>query len=220
MDRELELFWISGSPISWRIQLTFAIFKTNYVSRRLDLSKAEQKHPSYLALNPRGKVPLLRHGKFLIRESIAILVYLNSLYPKWQLFGITSQDKGIIWQQICETENLIKPYLSQFANPILFGGLEDKKDEVTEGYQKLSYEFGLLNNTLANKNWLAGNQLSAADIIIYPFLKFAERAATREQAKKLNLDLLPLEKQHSYLGKWLQKIEEIPGVCDTFPPHW
>lgn len=220
MNQKLELFWISGSPIAWRVQLALAIFEIDYISHRLDLSKKEQKQPYYLALNPRGKVPVLRHGEFIVRESVAILVYLDSLYPKWQLFGIAPQNKAIIWQQICETENIIQSYLSQFADPILFGGLETKQKEVIEASQKLSYEFSLLNDILVNKDWLAGDRLSAADIIIYPLLKFAERAATRVQAKKLNLDLLPFEKKYFNLGKWLQKIEEIPGVCNTYPPHW
>ncbi|MDJ0717645.1 MAG: glutathione S-transferase [Prochloraceae cyanobacterium] len=220
MNQTLELFWISGSPFAWRVQLVLAIHNIDYVSHLLDLSKKEQKQPNYLALNPRGQVPLLRHGELLVRESVAILVYLDSLYPEWQLFGNTSQDKAVIWQQVCEVENLIVPYLRQFVIPIFFGSLEDKKDEVIEAYEKLSYEFSILNDVLENKDLLAGDRLSAADIVTYPVLKLVERAATREAAKKLNLDLLSFEKKHPYLGEWLQKIENIPGVVNTYPPHW
>ena len=63
----------------------------------------------------------------------------------------------------------------------------------------------------------AGDRISAADIVTYPILKFIERAATREQAKELNLDLLPFAEKYPNLGKWLQKIEKIPGVRDTYP---
>ena len=220
MNQKIELFWISGSPFAWRVQLALAIHKINYVSHLLDASQGELKQPEYLALNPRGKVPLLKHGELLIRESLAILVYLDSLYPEWQLFGETSQDRVIIWQQVCEIENIIVPYLRQFIRPIFFGGLETKKDEVIEAAQKLNDEFSLLNDVLANKNWFAGDRLSAADIITYPLLKFIERAATRDQAKELNLDLLPFAQKYPYLGKWVQKIEKIPGVEDTYPPHW
>ena len=220
MNQTLELFWISGSPFAWRVQLALAIHNIDYISHRLDSSKAEQKQPNYLALNPRGQVPLLRHGELLVRESVAILVYLDSLYPEGKIFGNTSQDKAVIWQQICEVENLIVPYLRQFIRPIFFGNLEDKKEEVIESSEKLSYEFSLLNDILENKDWLAGDRLSAADIVTYPILKLIDRAATREPAKKLNLDLFPFEKKRPYLGEWLQKIENIPGVLNTYPPHW
>ncbi len=36
----------------------------------------ETKSPEYLALNPRHKVPLLRHGDLILTESAAILIYL------------------------------------------------------------------------------------------------------------------------------------------------
>ena len=220
MNQKLELFWISGSPFAWRVQLALAIQNVDYVSHLLDASQGELKKPEYLALNPRGKVPLLKHGELLLRESVAILVYLDSLDPEWQLFGATSQEKAIIWQQVCEVENIIVPYLRQFIRPIFFGGLEDKKDEVIEAARQLNDEFTLLNGFLTDRDWLAGNRLSAADIVTYPLLKFIERAATREQTKELNLDLLPFAEKYPNLGQWLQKIEEIPGVRDTYPPHW
>ena len=220
MNQKLELFWISGSPFAWRVQLALAIHNIDYVSHLLDASQGELKQPEYLALNPRGKVPLLKHGELLVRESVAILVYLDSLDPERQLFGATSQEKAIIWQQVCEVENIIVPYLRQFILPIFFGGLEAKQDEVIEAAQKLSEEFTLLNGVLADRDWLAGDRLSAADIVTYPMLKFIERAATREQVKELNLDLLPFAEKYPNLGQWLQKIEKIPGVRDTYPPHW
>ena len=156
----------------------------------------------------------------MVRESVAILVYLDSLDPEWQLFGATSQEKAIIWQEVCEVENIIVPYLRQFIRPIFFGGLEAKKHEVIEAARQLNDEFTLLNGVLADRDWLAGDRLSAADIVTYPMLKFIERAATREQAKELNLDLLPFAEKYPNLGKWLQKIEKIPRVRDTYPPHW
>ena len=229
MNQKLELFWISGSPFAWRVQLALAIHNVDYVSHLLDASQGELKQAEYLALNPRGKVPLLKHGELLVRESVAILVYLDSLNPEWQLFGATSQEKAIIWQQVCEVENIIVPYLRQFIRPIFFGGLEDKKHEVIEAARQLNDEFTLLNGVLADRDWLAGDlassealrdHLSAADIVTYPMLKFIERAASKEQVKELNLDLLPFAEKYPKLGQWLQKIETIPRVRDTYPPHW
>ncbi|MGD1715656.1 glutathione S-transferase family protein [Hydrocoleum sp. CS-953] len=91
MNPPIELFTFQGSLFGWRVQLALAINNFDYVCNYLDPVKGEHKALDYVALNPRGKVPLLKHGEFFVRESIAILVYLDSLYPEWQLFGNTSQ---------------------------------------------------------------------------------------------------------------------------------
>ncbi|WP_436284743.1 glutathione S-transferase family protein [Rhizobium sp. LjRoot258] len=48
---------------------------------RLDPTKGQSKTPEYLALNPRGKVQTLTNGEFVVRESIAIMAYLEREMP-------------------------------------------------------------------------------------------------------------------------------------------
>jgi glutathione S-transferase/maleylpyruvate isomerase len=52
---QLEIFWFSGSPFSWRVLLTLEVKGLGYTSRLLEASKDEHKAPHYLRLNPRGK---------------------------------------------------------------------------------------------------------------------------------------------------------------------
>ena len=47
----------------------------------LDLRKNEQRAPDYLAINPMGKVPAIRHGDALVTELPAIFIYLADLFP-------------------------------------------------------------------------------------------------------------------------------------------
>lgn len=47
----------------------------------LDLQAKQQREPAYLAINPMGKVPALRHGEVLITEQAAVYMYLCELYP-------------------------------------------------------------------------------------------------------------------------------------------
>ncbi|HEX2113967.1 MAG TPA: glutathione S-transferase N-terminal domain-containing protein, partial [Alphaproteobacteria bacterium] len=44
---------------------------------RVSLSKGEQRTPAYLAMNPNGRVPLLRDGHRMIWESVAIMCHLS-----------------------------------------------------------------------------------------------------------------------------------------------
>src|SRR5258708_11273584 len=47
----------------------------------LSLQKEENRKPDYLAINPMGKVPALRHGDTVITECAAICAYLADAFP-------------------------------------------------------------------------------------------------------------------------------------------
>ncbi|WP_174236721.1 glutathione S-transferase family protein [Dyella sp. S184] len=51
----------------------------------LSFKKGEQRQPEYLAINPMGKVPAIRHGNALITEQPAVFMYLADLYPEAKL---------------------------------------------------------------------------------------------------------------------------------------
>ena len=51
----------------------------------LSLKAGEQRQPEYLAINPMGKVPAIRHGDALITEQPAVFLYLADLYPEAKL---------------------------------------------------------------------------------------------------------------------------------------
>ena len=48
----------------------------------LNIKALEQLAPAYLAINPMGKVPAVKHGDALITEQVAIFLYLADLYPE------------------------------------------------------------------------------------------------------------------------------------------
>src|SRR5260221_12614182 len=48
----------------------------------LNMKADEQRQPAYLALNPMGKVPAIKHGDAFITEQVAIFIYLADLFPE------------------------------------------------------------------------------------------------------------------------------------------
>ena len=48
----------------------------------LNMKAGEQREPTYLAINPMGKVPAILHNGALITEQVAIYLYLADLYPE------------------------------------------------------------------------------------------------------------------------------------------
>jgi glutathione S-transferase len=56
-----------------------------YTLHVLDMKAGEQRNPAYLAINPMGKVPAIRHGDALVTEQVAIFIYLADLFPAAKL---------------------------------------------------------------------------------------------------------------------------------------
>ena len=85
----VEIFWGSGSPYAWRVLLAAEARKVPYESRLLSFSAKEHKAPTFLAVNPRGKVPALRDREQVVTESLAIMHHLDGLGSGPALFGAT-----------------------------------------------------------------------------------------------------------------------------------
>ena len=53
-----------------------------YELKVLDMKAGEQRQPPYLAVNPMGKVPAIRHGEAVVTEQGAIYLYLADRWPQ------------------------------------------------------------------------------------------------------------------------------------------
>ena len=56
--------------------------KAPYELHVLNMKTGEQRGSDYLAVNPMGKVPAIRHGDAIITEQVAIAIYLADLFPE------------------------------------------------------------------------------------------------------------------------------------------
>ena len=214
----IEIYWFSGSPYAWRVLLALAIKQAPYESRLLSASNEEHRSPEFLAINPKGRVPALRHGELTLRESVAILRYLESCYPEAPLFGSNSAQEAHINQLIDEIENYLVP-CSQFITRALFGDIV-KGSEVLLNAQaeRMHRELIVLESNVGN--WLIGDSVSAADVVLYPLIACLLRAAGKPAADKLDLKLLPFDECYPNLSDWCGRIEAMPDFDTTYPPHW
>ena len=216
----LEVYWGSGSPFAWRVLLTLEVKRLDYESKLLEFSKGENKAPAYLQLNPRGKVPTLKDGDFVVYESLAIMAYLDRKYPAPPLFGKTAEDAGLIWRAISECESYLVSAGDKVVRPVFFGKGLEKVEEIQQAAQTIRQELKTLDERLASSHWLVGEQISAADIAVFPLVQLLLRAASKEAAQPLNLGLLPLAQTYPNIARWVQRIEALPNYQRTYPPHW
>ncbi len=215
-----EVYWGSGSPVSWRVLLGMAIKRVPYESHRLDLSNRQHRSPEYLRLSPRGAFPILRHGNRVVRDSMAILVYLDRLHPEPPLFGTDASSAATVWEAIGEHQDHLGTATETITRALFRKNGMDNPKPAADAVGKAYAELERLDGELATQPWVRGDQLSAADIVYYPTLHRLLRAARSKRAEEIGLSLESMPVRHPNLNDWKERLEELPGVADTYPPHW
>ncbi len=126
----------------------------------LNMKSGEQRQPAYLAVNPMGKVPAIRHGDALVTEQVAIGIYLADLFPE---AGITPMIG----------DALRGPYLRWyvFYAACCEPALVDKAMKREPGnigmtpYGDLPTTLGTLTAQLRDGPWLLGDRFTAVDVL-------------------------------------------------------
>lgn len=213
-----ELYWISGSPPAWRVMLGLTLKGLAFVSRRLDHAAGENRAPAYLALNPKGQVPTLRHDALVIRESIAILAYLDRAWPERPLFGETPAAAAAIWQAVMEFESDLRPSVTCIARTLLRGA-EPRGDELRDAVREFLSALEGMEADLASRRFLLGETPSAADCWLYPSLGWIDRAVANT-VLAVPPELASCLADRPNLAAWRCRLRAEPGVDATYPPHW
>ena len=216
----IEVWWGSGSPYAWRVLLALELKRLPYVSHLLQFSKQEHKSPQMLALNPRGRVPVLRDGDYVCFESLAILYYLDLKYPHPPLFGSSPEEAGTIMRVICEYQAYIEPHVVRITRAVFSGDADLGGDEVTAAVHAVASEARTIEGRLSKSAWIVGDACSAVDLVIFPGIQLVKRALERPRAAALSSRFMPVEVNYPSLGRWMARVEALPGYQRTYPPHW
>jgi glutathione S-transferase len=191
-----------------------------YTSHLLQFSKQEHKSPQMLAMNPRGRVPVLKDGDYVCFESLAILYYLDLKYPQPPIFGRTPEEAGVIMRVICEYQAYIEPQLRAITRAIFFGEGDLAGDEITSAMHAVASEARTIEGRLSKGDWVVGDGCSALDMVIFPGIQLLKRALERPEARELSSRFMPVEVNYPALGRWMARMEALPGYERTYPPHW
>ncbi len=214
-----DLYWISGSPPSWRVMLALTLKGLPYASRRLDAARKENRTPAYLRINPTGQVPTLVHGRVTVRESIAILAYLDRAWPDRPIFGATPGEAAEIWQCVMEFENRLAPDAANVARALFRGTSRQDAGSFGTATEHLLSGLDDIDMGLAGHRYLTGPNPSAADIWLYPLLGWIDRALDTT-TDPLPGALARWSDDRPNLAAWRARFGQIPGVDATTPPHW
>jgi glutathione S-transferase len=216
----IAIFWSSGSCPSWRVLFTLELKGLPYESRLLEFSKREHKSTDMLAMNPRGKVPVLRDGDFTLYESLAIVSYLEAEYPERPVLGRTPEETGAIWRTWSECVFYVEPAIDRVCIPIYRGTAAETLDAVRTAAHDVAAELAPFEARLARTPWLAGDQPTAADAAFVPQIGHLLRATGKPVAHDLDLEVAPFTARFPAFAAWWDRCRAVPGFERTFPPHW
>ena len=216
----IDFYWGSGSPACWRVALALEYKGLAYQSHLLHFDRQEHQSPQMLAMNFRGKLPVLRDGDYVSFESLAILYYLDQKYPAPPIFGRSPEEAGVIMRVICEYQAYAEPPLKQIVEALMSRQELTVGEDLAEAMHRVAGEARTIEQRLAHSNWVVGESISAADMMIYPDIRLLLRVLQRPAAHELAARFLPMESNYPAIGRWLERVAAMPGHERTWPPHW
>ncbi len=214
----IVFYYGSGSPFAWRVWLALEHKKLPYELRVMSFDKGDLKQPAFQALTPRGKVPLIQDGDYVLYESTAIMEYLQDAYPGSgaSLFPADPKPCGIARRLIREADEYLMDSLEELLEQVL-SLPQDKRNDAAIAAAKDKFLAELPHwkraVTAAGKDFLVG-AVGAADFTVYPFFALALRAQKRHPSLELDAAFGP------QLTAWMRRVEALPYFEKTIPPHW
>ncbi len=133
-----------------------------YDLKLLSLKQGDNLKPDYLAINPMGKVPALKHGDTIITELAAICTYLADEFSQARLnVPIGTPRRGVYLKWLFFGPGCLEPAVIDRAAP--------RKEEARRamlGYGDFDTTMNVLAKAVAKGPWLMGEQFTAADVVI------------------------------------------------------
>ena len=190
---------IPGSPFGRAVLATLEEKRVPY--RFAAFAPHDIKAPRHFALHPFGRVPILEHGDFRLYETQAILRYLDRVAPQPALTPADAQAAG----RMDQVMNINDWYLFQGAGAVIgfqrvvgpmLRGLQPDEAAIAAALPKAQLAFDELARLLGAGPFLAGSDLSLADLLVAPQLDFL--SATPEWSA--------LIRSHAGLQAWLARM--------------
>ena len=208
----INVYGIPGSPFLRSVEITL---KEKGLDFRLHaLAPGEHKQAEYLARHPFGRVPAFEHDGFALYETQAILRYLDDTFPAPPLTPGNARERARMNQVIGIIEWYFFP---KVAAPIAFNriigprllGLPGDEAAVAEAVPMGRTCFEVLDGILGDKPYMAGDNVSIADIMLAAQLDLFRECAEGRQ----------LIGGTANLGPWLDRMVARSSFIATAPPE-
>ena len=187
----MKLYDSKMAPNPRRVRVFLAEKGIDVPTVQVDIAKAENKKPEFLALNPLGLVPVLElDDGTCIAESVAICRYFDAQKPEPALFGGDAQDRAVVemWNRRVESE-IFTNTAQSFRNTHDF--FKGRIPQVPE-FGKICKQAALkrlqwLDEELAGREFIAGDSYTIADITALCGIDFGRVTGIKIEDDQKNL---------------------------------
>ncbi len=148
-----------------------------YETEVLDFATT-MKAPAYLAINPMGKVPALRHGDAVVTEAAAICAYLADAFPQAKLAPPPGDRlRAPYYRWLFFAAGPIEAAISNKA----LGFQVPREREGMMGYGTVERVMKTLEDALSRGDYLVGDGFTAADLYVCAQIGFGMMFGTIEK---------------------------------------
>lgn len=197
----LKLFFAPGA-CSFVPHAMLELAEVAFEPQMVKLHKGEQRSPEYLALNPRGQVPVLVDGDEVVTQIVAILLYLDEKLPMAGILPPTGLERARALQVLTWMNNTVHPTFTHVFMPQKFtddaAAQKAIRDFGAARYRELLAEIEALAEKAAP--WMVGVRPGALDAYALTLLRWGGYAGINPQ---------------DFPATWalVQRFAELPGVA-------
>ena len=177
---QLYSYWRSSAAYRVRIGLNLKGLRYDILPIHLLRDGGDQRRPEFLAINPQGMIPVLQHGSRQLRQSLAILEYLDETWPEPSLLPVTARDRqrvrSIALAIACDIHPLGNLRVMQFLDSE-FNCPQPERDVwvrhwISEGFDAIE---AMLGDHPATGRFCEGDTPTIADCCLIPQVYNARR---------------------------------------------
>lgn len=190
----IKLYDGEASGNAYKARLMMALLSLDYESVPVNLAAGDNASEAFLALNPRGQIPVLVDDDVVLWDSQAVLVYLARRYGDEHWLPLDPAPMGRVMQWMALAENELLFGLARARAVKVFNRPWNLEECKAYGLKGLA----VVEAHLAGSQWLAGGQVTIAEVACYPYIALA-------RAGEVALEEYPA------VMAWMGRIEALPG---------
>lgn len=200
------------APSPRRARMFIAEKGLDIESREVSIADGDQLKPEFLAVNPRGTIPVLVTDEGLaLTENLGIAAYLEAAYPENPLMGTTPAEKGAVlnwnaWVEqnigmpIAEALRNSSPHMKDRAipGPVNYAQIPEL---AKRGQARIATGFAALEERLQQSDYLATDHFTLADISGFVLVSFGRVVKAR------------IPEENTATQAWFDKINARPSAA-------
>ena len=162
-----------GRVVRWMLEEVGQPYRTELLDYGTTM-----KAPAYLAINPMGKVPAIRHGDIVVTEGAAICAYLADAFPEARLAPLPGDRlRGPYYRWLFFAAGPLEAAVSNKA----MGFVVPEERERMIGYGRLEQVIDALEAAVSRGEYLVGDSFTAADVYVGSHIDFGMQFGTIEK---------------------------------------